>query len=167
MSSDLTKKTSQGGVKTLPGFSTFSSAEDGAEMDPQEYARLLEFYDTSFRNIAEGEVVKGTVVKVTPTEVIVDVGFKSEGIIPIEEFIDEGGQVTAQPGDTVDVLLERTEDRDGYVVLSREGREDEDLGRGREGLPGAESRHRPCHRTHQRRTGRGHRRPRVPAGLAN
>ena len=89
-------------------------------MDPQEYARLLEFYDNSFRNIAEGEVVKGTVVKVTPTEVIVDVGFKSEGIIPIEEFIDETGQVTAQPGDTVDVLLERTEDREGYVVLSRE-----------------------------------------------
>jgi len=89
-------------------------------MDPQEYARLIELYDTSFRNIAEGEVVKGTVVKVTPTEVIVDVGFKSEGIIPIEEFIDETGQVMAQPGDIVDVLLERTEDREGYVVLSRE-----------------------------------------------
>lgn len=118
---DATKKNSnQGGVKTLPGFSTYSSAHDGAEMDPQEFARLLEFYDTSFRNIAEGEVVKGTVVKVTPTEVIVDVGFKSEGIIAIEEFIDENGQVAAQPGDTVDVLLERTEDREGYVVLSRE-----------------------------------------------
>ena len=89
-------------------------------IDPQEYAALLNLYDTSFRNIAEGEVVKGTVVKVTPTEVIVDVGFKSEGIIAIEEFIDETGQVTAQPGDIVDVLLERTEDRDGYVVLSRE-----------------------------------------------
>ncbi|HUL73860.1 MAG TPA: S1 RNA-binding domain-containing protein, partial [Vicinamibacterales bacterium] len=101
------------------GFSTFSSTQHD-EMDPHEYARLLDFYDNSFRNIAEGEVVKGTVVKVTPTEVIVDVGFKSEGIIPIEEFIDETGQVTAQPGDTVDVLLERTEDREGYVVLSRE-----------------------------------------------
>src|SRR3990170_5988470 len=118
---DPTKRpSSHGGVKTLPGFSTYSSAEDGAEIDPQEHTRLLEFYDTSFRNIAEGEVVKGTVVKVTPTEVVVDVGFKSEGIIPIEEFIDENGQVTAQPGDSVDVLLERTEDRDGYVVLSRE-----------------------------------------------
>jgi small subunit ribosomal protein S1 len=110
----------QGGAKTHTGFSSFSSTPDGGEMDPQEYARLLEFYDTSFRNIAEGEVVKGTVVKVTPTEVIVDVGFKSEGIISIDEFIDETGQVTAQPGDIVDVLLERTEDRDGYVVLSRE-----------------------------------------------
>src|SRR6187455_2945186 len=118
---DLTKekKNTQGGVKIPSGFSTFSSSQDG-DSDPQEYARLLEFYDTSFRNLAEGEVVKGTVVKVTPTEVIVDVGFKSEGIIPVEEFIDESGQVTAQPGDAVDVLLERTEDRDGYVVLSRE-----------------------------------------------
>ncbi len=117
---DLTKKreTTQGGVKIPSGFSTFSS-QDG-DSDPQEYARLLELYDTSFRNLAEGEVVKGTVVKVTPTEVIVDVGFKSEGIIPIEEFIDETGAVSAQPGDSVDVLLERTEDREGYVVLSRE-----------------------------------------------
>ncbi|MBA3231621.1 MAG: 30S ribosomal protein S1 [Acidobacteria bacterium] len=88
--------------------------------DPQEYARLLDLYDSSFRNIAEGEVVKGTVLKVTASEVIVDVGYKSEGIIPVDEFIDETGQISVQPGDTVDVLLERTEDREGYVVLSRE-----------------------------------------------
>ncbi len=119
---DATKKTQiiTGGAKTNTGFSTFSSRQDAPDMDPQEFARLVELYDTSFRNIAEGEVVKGRVVKVTPTEVIVDVGFKSEGIIPIEEFIDETGQVTAQPDDIVDVLLERTEDREGYVVLSRE-----------------------------------------------
>ncbi|MGH9329025.1 MAG: 30S ribosomal protein S1, partial [Vicinamibacterales bacterium] len=89
-------------------------------MDPQDYQRLLELYDNSFRNLAEGEVVKGTVLKVTPSEVIVDVGYKSEGIIAIDEFVDETGQITVQPGDTVDVLLERTEDREGYVVLSRE-----------------------------------------------
>src|SRR5204863_319115 len=51
---------------------------------------------------------------------IVDVGYKSEGIIAIDEFLDENGEVTVQPGDIVDVLLERTEDREGYVVLSRE-----------------------------------------------
>src|SRR6202521_2247815 len=119
---DETKRTQilQGGAKSRSGFSTFSSTQHSEEIDPQEYARLLDFYDNSFRNIAEGEVVKGTVVKVTPTEVIVDVGFKSEGLIPLEEFLDETGQVTAQPGDIVDVLLERTEDREGYVVLSRE-----------------------------------------------
>jgi len=103
-------------VQVLQGGSRFQSDQT----DQKDFAELLEFYDTSFRNIAEGEVVKGTVVKVTPTEVIVDVGFKSEGIIPIEEFIDETGNVSAQPGDSVDVLLERTEDREGYVVLSRE-----------------------------------------------
>jgi small subunit ribosomal protein S1 len=93
---------------------------DEESVDPEEYARLLDIYDSSFRNIAEGEVVKGTVLKVTASEVIVDVGYKSEGIIAVDEFLDEQGQVTVQPGDTVDVLLERTEDRDGYVVLSRE-----------------------------------------------
>src|SRR5947207_7844457 len=93
---------------------------DDDQLAPDEYARLLDVYDSSFRNIAEGEVVKGTVLKVTPSEVIVDVGYKSEGIIAIGEFLDEGGEVTVQPGDIVDVLLERTEDREGYVVLSRE-----------------------------------------------
>src|SRR6195256_3072833 len=119
---ETTKKTTilPGGAANRSGSSSFSSLHDGDEIDPQEYARLLDFYDNSFRNIAEGEVVKGTVVKVTPTDVIVDVGFKSEGLIPLEEFLDESGQVTAQPGDIVDVLLERTEDREGYVVLSRE-----------------------------------------------
>jgi small subunit ribosomal protein S1 len=90
------------------------------QVDPQEYARLLDLYDSSFRNIAEGEVVKGTVLKVTASEVIVDVGYKSEGIIAVDEFVDETGQIAVQPGDIVDVLLERTEDREGYVVLSRE-----------------------------------------------
>src|SRR5262249_16984762 len=69
---------------------------------------------------AEGEVVKGTVLKVTETAVVVDVGYKSEGLIPIHEFLDEHGQVTVQAGDVVDVLLERTEDREGHIVLSRE-----------------------------------------------
>src|SRR6185295_17163720 len=84
--------------------------DDDDQVDPQEYARLLDLYDNSFRNIAEGDVVKGTVLKVTASEVIVDVGYKSEGIIPVDEFVDETGQITVQPGDTVDVLLERTED---------------------------------------------------------
>ena len=90
------------------------------DRDPEEYAQLLDLYDNSFRNIAEGEVVKGTVLRVTNTEVVVDVGYKSEGIIQISEFLDETGQITVQAGDLVDVLLERTEDREGHIVLSRE-----------------------------------------------
>ena len=93
---------------------------DGEAADSAEYARLLELYNSSFRNITEGEVIEGTVLKVSASEVIVDVGYKSEGIISINEFLDENGEVTVQPGDAVDVLLERTEDREGHIVLSRE-----------------------------------------------
>ena len=114
-----TRTNPQGGGITRTAEKSTGFPQDD-QVDPQEYARLLDLYDTSFRNIAEGEVVKGTVLKVTASEVIVDVGYKSEGIIAVDEFIDETGQIAVQPGDIVDVLLERTEDREGYVVLSRE-----------------------------------------------
>ena len=110
---DREDRADRGGLKAL-------RRDDDEQIDPTEFDNLLKAYDNSFRNIAEGEVVKGTVLKVTPSEVIVDVGYKSEGIIQIDEFLDETGQVTVEAGDIVDVLLERTEDRDGYVVLSRE-----------------------------------------------
>src|SRR5512140_1117639 len=110
----------EGGEPTPAAGTTTIEPGDQLDTDSAEYAKLLDFYDSSFRNIAEGEVVKGTVLKVTDSEVIVDVGYKSEGIIGVQEFVDETGQVAVHPGDTVDVLLERTEDRDGYVVLSRE-----------------------------------------------
>src|SRR6202521_2795589 len=106
-------RSDRGGLKVRP-------RGDDEQIDPDEYAKLLSIYDNSFRNIAEGEVVTGTVLKVTASEVIVDVGYKSEGIIQVSEFLDESGEVTVQQGDIVDVLLERTEDREGYVVLSRE-----------------------------------------------
>ena len=88
--------------------------------DREEYDRLLAMYEGSFRNIAEGEVINGTVLKVSSTDVVVDVGYKSEGSISIKEFLDEHGKCIVQSGDTVDVLLERTENRDGHIVLSRE-----------------------------------------------
>ncbi len=113
------RKGKSGGDQTTTIRRTAPSYDDDA-VSPQEYAQLLDLYDNSFRHIAEGEVVKGTVLKVTDTEVVVDVGFKSEGVIALDEFLDENRQVIVQPGDVVDVLLERTEDREGYVVLSRE-----------------------------------------------
>ena len=88
--------------------------------DAEEYERLLDMYDVSFRNFAEGEVVRGMVLRVSESEVIVDVGYKSEGVIALEEFRDETGQIVVKAGDSVDVLIEKTEDREGYVVLSKE-----------------------------------------------
>jgi small subunit ribosomal protein S1 len=95
-------------------------AAEAPALDPDEYERLLDMYDVSFKNFAEGEVVRGVVLQVSESEVIVDVGYKSEGIIPIDEFRDETGKISVKPGDVVDVLLEKTEDKEGYVVLSKE-----------------------------------------------
>jgi len=94
--------------------------ESGGAMDDAEYERLLDMYDVSFKNFAEGEVVKGVVLQVSESEVIVDVGYKSEGIIPVDEFRGEDGKISIKVGDSVDVLLEKTEDKEGYVVLSKE-----------------------------------------------
>ena len=104
--------------RAFGGVTVLESEEE--PRDPAEQARLLELYASSFKNIAEGEVIKGTVLKVSDSEVVVDVGYKSEGVIALSEFYDEAGEAPIQPGDLVEVLLERTEDREGHIVLSRE-----------------------------------------------
>jgi len=84
-----------------------------------DYERLLDQYG-GMGDLIEGEVVKGRVLKVTSSEVMVDVGYKSEGMISIQEFIGSDGSVNVKAGDEIDVLLEFAEDREGHVVLSRE-----------------------------------------------
>jgi len=64
--------------------------------------------------------MKGTVLKITDTDVVVDIGYKSEGVIPVSQFIDPSGQLAIKVGDVIDVLLEDTEDGDGHIVLSKE-----------------------------------------------
>ena len=66
---------------------------------------------------AMGQIVKGTVIEVRPKEVLVDIGYKSEGVIPASEFDDIK---TVKIGDEVDVLIEKLEDKEGMVVLSKE-----------------------------------------------
>ena len=92
--------------------------EEG-QQSAEEYARLVSLYDESMRNLTEGEIVRGRVIGVTNNEVIVDVGYKSEGLIPIEEFKDLSGKVTVGPGDEVEVLLEKAEDLEGHILLSK------------------------------------------------
>ena len=94
--------------------------ETEQELTPQEYQHLLAQYESSFKNLQEGQIIRGRVLSITPAEVIVDIGYKSEGMIPLSEFTDFSGQVTIKPGDPVDVLLEKTEDQNGYVVLSKD-----------------------------------------------
>ena len=87
------------------------------EMESMDLAQLVE---ESLEGVKQGELVQGTVVQITKEFVVVDIGYKSEGQIPIREFLDEQGNVSIQEGDTADVLLERLETEDGGIVLSKE-----------------------------------------------
>ena len=77
-------------------------------------------FEESLQALNVGDVVKGTIVQVNPDSVIVDVGFKSEGVIPLSEFFDEKGALIVQVGDVYDVLVERTESETGLISLSQE-----------------------------------------------
>ena len=83
-------------------------------------ATLMQLIDQSLQELVEGEVVKGRVLEVSRDEVVVDIGYKSEGIMRSAEFADKDGKVSIVPGDEVEVLLERCEDKEGNVVVSRE-----------------------------------------------
>src|SRR5205814_4099889 len=71
----------------------------------------------SAMRFAAGEIVKGTIIEVRPKEVLVDIGYKSEGVIPANEFEDIKA---VKVGDEIDVLIEKLEDKEGMVVLSKE-----------------------------------------------
>jgi small subunit ribosomal protein S1 len=83
-------------------------------------AEMQAIYDQTFKDIAEGEIVRGRVVEVTTDAVLIDIGYKSEGTVPLKEFATPQGEVAVQVGTVVDVYLESKEDSEGLIVLSRE-----------------------------------------------
>jgi len=93
----------------------------GDDHDSEETMDSMhDLYEQSFRNIQEGEVIRGRIVQVSDDFVMVDIGYKSEGQISIHEFKDETGVVQADIGDEIDVLLEFHDDDDGTIHLSKE-----------------------------------------------
>src|SRR6266516_3795169 len=86
------------------------------EYSSDEIAKMTELYEGTLSNIEEGEIVKSKVLRVTDTAVILDVGFKSEGAVPIDEFKDAR---SLKEGDEIEVFLEHLEDQEGAVVLSK------------------------------------------------
>ena len=98
-----------------------AATDVGAGVKPnQETDNFMELYEESLKSIQEGELVTGEIVQVDKEFVLVDIGYKSEGQIPIREFIDEEGNITAKVGDRMDVLLEKREDDEGLIILSKE-----------------------------------------------
>src|SRR5216684_4556344 len=81
---------------------------------------LLDLYDRKMSNFAEGDIIRGRVLKVIGAEVVVDIGYKSEGVLPVHEVTGFDGQITVKAGDELDVFIERLENNSGYIVLSRE-----------------------------------------------
>lgn len=78
-----------------------------------------ELFEAEIQELQEGDIIKGTVVQITPDSVMVDIGYKSEGHVPLREFLDKDGKPTVSVGDEITVLLEKREDEHGGIVLSK------------------------------------------------
>ena len=89
---------------------------DEDDYSSDEYDRMMELYTGTLASIDEGEIVKSRVLDIRDNMVVLDIGFKSEGTIPLEEFKDHPD---LKVGDEVEVLLEHLEDQEGSVVLSK------------------------------------------------
>lgn len=108
-------------MKPVIGYDASGQTVDLAEFEesfykPGQVQEILKAYDKSLEGIEEGQVVRGKILRITDKEVIVDVNFKSEGIIPISEFKNVH---EFKPGDEIDVFLEQVEDSEGQIILSK------------------------------------------------
>ena len=100
--------------------SASSSSEDkpGANED---FASALETFTTEAEEaVSEDRVIKGTVLKLTGTHVVVDIGAKSEGMLPLSEVLDHEGNPKFKPGDEIDVMRVKGEAEEGYISLSHQ-----------------------------------------------
>jgi small subunit ribosomal protein S1 len=108
---------------TSAAAATATSPEPAAEAEPsgpQDFSAMLENYEKeSAASRQEGEIVRGLVVGISDQNVLVDIGYKSEGVVAREEFLDHQGNLTVKRGDEVDVLIKSLENQDGYAILSR------------------------------------------------
>ncbi|MCZ6634072.1 MAG: 30S ribosomal protein S1 [bacterium] len=92
-------------------------ALDESEYSEDEFNEMMSLYEGTMDSIEQGEIVPGTVLDILEGVVVVDIGFKSEGTIPVAEF---GDPPTIEIGDEVEVFLESVEDQEGQVVLSKQ-----------------------------------------------
>src|SRR5579885_2086717 len=113
-----------------PTTSSTATATSGAPKDADDeeqprggssdfdFGAMLDQYEQEQAAFQEGSVVKGTVVGINERGVVIDFGFKSEGVVPVEEFT-EGGEPTVKRGDEVEVLIKSMESQEGVPILSR------------------------------------------------
>ena len=87
-------------------------------LSSKDYENLLDQYQFNAKEIAPGKIIKGKVIKVTSTHALIDIGFKSEGIIPMEDFNNTLDKSEIHPGDNIEAIVERSDLKEGYLVLS-------------------------------------------------
>ena len=96
-----------------------NTSEDVQNTD-DSMANLMDMYEESFKRFAEGELVTGRIISVDKDYVLVDIGYKSEGQIRINEFKDENGEIHVNIGDEVEVMVEFWDEEEERVILSKE-----------------------------------------------
>jgi len=95
-------------------------SEDSPQDPGDSMESVMDMYEESFKRFAEGEVVTGRVISIDKDHVLVDIGYKSEGQVRIQEFLDKSGNVTAKVGDAIEVMVEWWDDEDERVLLSKD-----------------------------------------------
>ena len=107
-------------AKEASAPATSSSVEDDDEVRPSDmdFGKLLDQFEQEQATLQEGEVVRGTVVGISERGVVIDFGYKSEGLVNPAEFT-ENGVISVKPGDEVEVLVKSMETADGLPILSR------------------------------------------------
>ncbi|MGD0233094.1 MAG: 30S ribosomal protein S1 [Syntrophorhabdales bacterium] len=95
------------------------TSETGTQSERTE-EEMKELYETSMKTLQEGNIHKGRVINIVNDSVIVDVGLKSEGKLPLNEAVDKSGNPNVQIGDEVEVMVVGREEKDGLLVLSKQ-----------------------------------------------
>jgi small subunit ribosomal protein S1 len=127
----LSEQTSaqQSGAPAATAASTAASGDEGPHSTPaaddkhanEDFASALENFTTETEEaVGEDRVIKGTVLKLTATHVVVDIGTKSEGMLPLSEVLDHEGKPKVKPGDEIEVMREKGQTEEGYVNLSHQ-----------------------------------------------
>jgi small subunit ribosomal protein S1 len=96
------------------------SSDDTSKVAGDSMESVMDMYEESFKRFAEGEVVTGRIISIDKDQVLIDIGYKSEGQVRVQEFLDENGNLTANVGDAIEVMVEWWDDEDERVLLSKD-----------------------------------------------
>jgi len=111
---------------STPADDKTAGAPAGGEKEVKEFHQrddhedFKTLYEDSLKSIEEGQILRGTVLEITPDHVTVDVGYKSEGQIPMQEFLKRNRKVDVKVGDQIEVLIEKKDSEEGLLILSKE-----------------------------------------------